>query len=453
MEPLPIPSDEFAALMAGLGPFEAPPRLAVALSGGADSLALALLADDWARALGGAVVALTVDHRLRPGSADEAARVAVWMAELGIAHVVLVRDGPPLTADLQAQARQARHALLGEYCAAHGILHLLLAHHREDQAETLLLRLGRGSGVEGLAAMAPIRPTRWGRLLRPLLDIPAARLRATLTDRGRDWIEDPSNRNPAFARVRMRSLLPRLSAEGLSPDRLAATARHMARAREAIDAEIARSAVRWVRLDPACYARLDPAALSEAPDEIALRLLARLLMLIGGGAHPPRLERLERLRRALLAAPVARTLGGCRLIPAGGDWLVVREPGAMAGPVPVTPGEATLWDNRVLIRLESAGPGDLRLGGLGAEGWRTVRAAIVSPPPAGTRVQIPALFDQRGVCAVPSLGYNRKGTHAASLLLEPLAGVGPGLAGAPSCCQAFRHYIHDTVSGDEAWAD
>jgi len=152
----PLDASGFARLMASLGPFESAPRIAVAVSGGADSLALALLAADWAAAQGGKAVALTVDHGLRPEAAAEARQVRRWLADCGISHFILAWRGPRSGADVQAAARAARYRLMGEWCARRGILHLLLAHHRDDQAETVLLRLARGSGLEGLAAMAPV---------------------------------------------------------------------------------------------------------------------------------------------------------------------------------------------------------------------------------------------------------------------------------------------------------
>jgi tRNA(Ile)-lysidine synthase len=232
----PLTGDEFARLLAPLGPFEPAPHLAVAVSGGADSLALALLADFWARERGGSVTALTVDHRLRPGSTDEAERVRAWLSARGIAHRILTWLGPyPLT-DLQAAARAARYRLLADWCRDAGVLHLLIAHHRDDQAETLLLRLGRGSGAAGLAGMAALVEQPDCRLLRPFLSVPPARLRATLDALDQPWIEDPSNRNPVFARVRLRVARQMLDGLGLSPARLADTAGHLGRARAALEA-------------------------------------------------------------------------------------------------------------------------------------------------------------------------------------------------------------------------
>ena len=163
--------------MAPLGPFEPSPRIAVAVSGGPDSLALCLLADRWARARRGTAFGLTVDHRLRPESGAEAAQVRRWLTARGIAHRTLRWPGARPVTGLQEQARAARLALLTGWCRRAGVLHLLLGHQREDQAETALQRLVRGSGIDGLAAMAPVRlAIGAGGRRRPFASPPASRV-------------------------------------------------------------------------------------------------------------------------------------------------------------------------------------------------------------------------------------------------------------------------------------
>lgn len=403
----PLNAAEFAALMAPLEPFEARPDLAVAVSGGADSLCLALLAAEWARARGGRAVALTVDHRLRPDSASEAAQVAAWLAARGMDHHVLVWDGAKPGADIQAAARAARYALLEQWCAARGVLHLLLAHHRDDQAETLLLRLGRGSGVDGLAAMAPIAERFSLRLLRPLLTVPRARLAATLTAAGQDWIEDPSNRNPVFARARLRARLPELAAEGLAPERLAATARRMARAADALDGAVAEVAARKVEFFDAGYALAAPDTFADLPEEIGLRLLVRLVRAVGGGEHPPREERTEALYgRLCKGLDAAATLAGCRVVSWRGRLLFCREAGRMAPPLMLAAGQDMVWDGRFRLSVPADVPPGLQVGGLGDGAPPEVRRLLVQLP-AAVRPTLPAFFDAQGLCAVPHLGYNR----------------------------------------------
>lgn len=422
----PLAAAEFARLMAALGPFEPAPRLAVAVSGGADSLALAVLARQWARAQGGSLRAFTVEHGLRPDSAAEARQVGAILAPLEVPHDILPWRGPKPAANRQAVARVARYDLLRSACRRAGVLHLLLAHHLDDQAETFLLRLAHGSGLDGLAAMAPVTELAELRLLRPLLGVPKARLLATLRWRKLSWIEDPSNADPAHTRVRLRRLRPALAAEGLTANRLAAAAAALGRARGALDLEVARVLVRAAAVHPAGHARLDAERLCGAPREVGLRALARVLMTVGGLAYPPRSARLERLYDRLAAGTLGRgaTLGGCRLIARGGAGpapvLLVREPGRAEGRA-VAPGGRLHWDGRFAVAVSRlAGPGALRLSALGGAGWRAVKPAVdpavAARLPAPARAALPALSDARGVLAVPHLGYARAGGDPLTLL-------------------------------------
>lgn len=426
---------EFAALMSEFEPFEPKPHVAVAVSGGADSLALAVLLQRWARARGGSVTALIVDHGLRAAAGAEAVRVGKILGGLGLAHHILRWRGAKPAANVQAAARRARYGLLNDWCARRGVLHLALGHQLEDQAETFLLRLGRGSGLDGLAAMPAVAMNRDLRLLRPVLGIPGARLRATLRRRGLDWIEDPSNRDPKHARVRLRALQPNLTEEGLTPDRLAATADRLGRARAALERTTAMVLARAAVVHPAGFIRLDPVPLAAAAPEVGLRALSRIAMLVGGQEYPPRLERLERLYGRIVAGMTAgATLGGCRFIPQKGGILVVREPATLAAQ-PVKAGERLLWDHRFALRIgRGARPrrGGLRLGPLGSDGWAQVRAqvharvpALAAAIPAPARPGLPALFDGQGVISVPHLGFERGRNH---LLTMVCAGFSPRIS-------------------------
>jgi len=195
----------FALLMAPFAPFENHPVLAVAVSGGRDSLALALLAHEWAEARDGKVVALIVDHGLRAEAAREAEATRELLTHRGIEAVILRWSGGKPVHGVQEAARVARYDLLFEACRQRGILHLLVAHHADDQAETVAMRAARGSGADGLAGMAALVEQRHARLLRPLLPVPRARLTATLEALGVAWIDDPSNIDPRFERVRLRT--------------------------------------------------------------------------------------------------------------------------------------------------------------------------------------------------------------------------------------------------------
>lgn len=401
---------EFTSRMVALGPFEAAPHIAVACSGGPDSMALVLLADHWARSQGGAATALVVDHGMRPDSAQEAEMVGAWLADAGIEAITLTCEGPMPASDRQAMARRARYALMRRWCREAGVLHLLLGHHRRDQAETFLLRLARGSGVDGLAAMAPVRETADVRLLRPLLDVPRERLLAHLEYERRPYVQDPSNEDAAFARVRMRAALPALEREGLTASRLAATARRMARARAALETAATVLLARVAAIYPEGYATVMPASLCSAPEEVALRALSRLLACIGGAEYGPRLVRLERLYGWLVegrSAGAGRTLAGCRIIWRSGGILICREAAAIQEPVAAAGG--AVWDSRFRIAADRSPSSGRRIGRLGRRGWEKL---VHECPelrkmglPAAVRQALPAVWALDEVIAVPHLSY------------------------------------------------
>lgn len=403
----------FAGLIEPLGPFEPDPSVAVAVSGGQDSRALALLAAPWVARRGGTMTALVVDHGLGDGSAGAASRTLEWLAARGIAGIGLSWEGAKPKAGVQAAAREARYRLLGEWCAENGVLHLVTAHHREDQAETVLLRLAAGSGFDGLAAMPPVQETSWGRILRPLLRASRSRLRATLEALGQGWIEDPANVDPAFARARLRRSAGALAREGLTPARLAATAGRIGAAREALERETAALLARSTTIFPAGHALADREALAAAPLDLSRRALERILGCIGGRRYAPRRARLEPLLDRLRGKGVmeARTLAGCAIRPSGGAILFVREAGAIRETTPVVAGGETLWDGRFRVSFArtAAGRDALHLHALGAAGWRTVGGALqcVPPMPDEARRALPAVYDDEGVLEVPHLFWRR----------------------------------------------
>ncbi len=445
-KPTGLDATAFAALMDSVGPFERRPMLAVGVSGGADSLALCLLAAAWARRRRGRVTALTVDHGLRPESAAEARRVGMWVSAREIDHRVLRWRAEKPSRGVQSAARAARYRLLTDWCRSNGVLHLLLAHHLEDQAETLLLRLARGSGVDGLAAMSLSTETAGVRVLRPLIPVAKARLAATLRARRQPWIEDPSNADSAFARVRVRKAFPVLAREGLTPARLAQTARSMARARSALEGDTAALLARAAMPHPAGYIRLDPAMLAGEAVETSLRGLSRALVCVGAGPYPPRFARLERAHAAVIsgAFTVARTLAGCRLVPDRSAVLVCREPAAACEEIEITPGGRALWDGRFAVAVKPSGRSRalarrrMVVRRLGKRGWDEVAAASPglrkTPLPAAIRPSLPAFWDLEGVVAVPHLNFTRRdahGDHAKGLAFSaffcptrPLAGAG-----------------------------
>ena len=301
---------------------------AVAVSGGGDSLALMHLLAGWAKkARKAPPMVLVVDHGLRTHSRKEALGAAKKARALGLAATVLTAKGLPSRGGLEAAAREARYGLMGAWLRRRKLGVLYVGHSQDDQAETFLLRLARGSGLDGLAAMRPIAP--WPdpdfsslAVARPLLGITRAELRAYLAARGEDWVEDPMNDDPRFDRVRMRRLAPALAQAGLTPARIALAASHMADARAALEMVTEAVLARAVRATPTGAKQpgllLDPEALAAAPRELSLRALAGLLQTVSGATYRPRFAALERLAAAM-AGPgslAGMTLSGCRIGPA-----------------------------------------------------------------------------------------------------------------------------------------
>jgi tRNA(Ile)-lysidine synthase len=315
------------------------PALLLAVSGGPDSTALMLLAARWRKTLKTKpkLIAVTVDHGLRAESKREAAAVARLARKLGIAHRTLRWRGAKPKTGLQEAARVVRYRLLAAAARKAKASHILTAHTRDDQAETVLIRMSRGSGIAGLAAMARLSSVPGGgegqiKLARPLLDIPKARLVATLHAAKIAFADDPSNRDPRFTRARLRGLMAELAREGLDSRRLALLALRLKRADRAVDAVVDRAVAELTRLSPAGDAiAIDAAAYSGLPAEIGLRLLGRAVDRVGDEG-PVELAKLEALKTALDAAQIhgkgrfRRSLAGAIVTLAGARLTVERAP-------------------------------------------------------------------------------------------------------------------------------
>jgi tRNA(Ile)-lysidine synthase len=330
----PISAAEAHALFSDLSHV---PALLLAVSGGPDSTALMVLAARWVHALKHApqLIAVTVDHGLRPESKREAAEVARLAKRLGIAHRTLRWTGKKPKTGLPQAARVARYRLLAQAARKAGASHILTAHTLDDQAETVVIRLTRGSGMTGLAAMQRVSviPTSGGLfLVRPLLDIAKARLIATLEAGKIPFADDPSNRDPRFTRARLRGLMPQLAREGLDAGRLSLLARRLKRADLAIEAAVDRvGSELMVGLGegPNTLA-FDADGFGRLPAEIALRLLGRAVGQ-AGSEGPVELGKLEALKAALDSAQTAgsrfrRSLAGAIVTLSKGEIVVERAP-------------------------------------------------------------------------------------------------------------------------------
>jgi tRNA(Ile)-lysidine synthase len=298
-EAAPVSVAEAKTLFAGL---KSAPALVLAVSGGPDSTALLVLAARWRarRKQGPELLAVTVDHGLRPESAREARAVKRLASRLGVRHRILRWTGPKPATGLQAAARAVRYRLLAAAARGAGAGHVLTAHTLDDQAETVLIRMARGSGVTGLGAMMGETPLGGVTLVRPLLAVPKARLLATLAAVGIAFADDPSNRDPRFTRARLRTLMPALAEEGLDAPRLALLARRLQRAEATLElaVDVAATAVShgpWSERGPIVF---DAEKYGQLPAEVALRLLGRAVARTGNEG-PVQLGKLEALCEAL----------------------------------------------------------------------------------------------------------------------------------------------------------
>lgn len=328
--------------------------IALAVSGGADSLALMLLAHRWAASLAAPprLLVCSVDHGLRPEAADEVAAVLAAAKALGMTARALAWTGPKPVSGVQEAARIARYRLLGAAMAAEGATVLLTAHHRQDQAETVLMRMAHGSGLEGLRGMAPMSVIEGVKVHRPLLGVDPAALRALVGAAGLVPAEDPSNHDTHYERVRWRQAMPALAALGLDA---AAIAQFAERAAEA-DAAIAQMADgcfgEIVRLDGFGAARIELAPFVGLSAAISTRLLGRTLNIVGGRQKPRALGQVERLRQSIAENALAKatTVLGCVVRVKEGAIAIAREPGRSLPPdAMLAPHGELVWDERFRI--------------------------------------------------------------------------------------------------------
>jgi tRNA(Ile)-lysidine synthase len=359
--------------------------IGIALSGGGDSTALLHLA----LAAGFRVEAVTVDHRLRSESAAEAAGVAAACAGLGVPHVVQVWAHGAVTGNLMDAARRARMRLILDWAQGRGIGHVALGHTRDDQAETLLMGLARQAGIAGLSGMR----RRWSEggvtLHRPLLDAGREELRDWLRAAGIGWVDDPTNDDPRFSRIKARNALVALAPLGITAEGLATVAAHLAEAQEALAVQVRGAALACVR--PVAGALKIGAGLWDLPAEVRRQVILAALHWLAGAEHAPRSAEVERLMAAMAAGRDA-TLAGCR---SRNGWLL-REARAVRGTCPV----GDLWDGRWRV----TGPeGEVRA--LGAEGLRQCKGWRAFGLPRAVLEVTPGVWRDGVLVAAPLAGW------------------------------------------------
>lgn len=286
-------------------------------------MALAHLAHQWTQAQNGRITTLTVDHKIRDASSDEAKQVASWMSDQGIAHVTLSHDDTVPESNIEAWARELRYRLMTEWCKEHHVLHLLVAHHLHDQIETFLLRVQRGSSPFGLACMPEVSLRNHVRILRPLLQVEPAQFRHYLESLGQAWIHDESNNDMSFRRNALRNALSVNIEDDELTQHLQTTIQHAANSRRSTEHAVATLLAYATVTFSHSALTLDIAALHQAPQDIQCRALQACLQSIAGDA-PIRHEKLLRLHQSILDNKKT-TLAGCTIEPKGNLLYITQE--------------------------------------------------------------------------------------------------------------------------------
>ncbi|MBK0329199.1 tRNA lysidine(34) synthetase TilS [Rhodobacteraceae bacterium F11138] len=393
-------------------------RLGVAVSGGGDSVALMHILS---RCFAEKPVALhiaTVDHGLRPEAAAEAETVAAMAHRLGLPHDTLRWVDRDPGGNLQDQARQARYRLLRDWARGLALDAVALGHTADDQAETVLMRLARSSGVDGLSAMSTQKTLFGLNVIRPLLDLTREDLRSYLRQQGMTWIEDASNDDPRFERVRVRAALVQLNALGLTTPALAGVAANMSQARKALDHGAYQAAGDVLRMDGGDIV-LDAEGFRDLPRETARRILVRGLIWIGGGAHPPRRAATQHALNAIRNGR-EMTLAGCRILCQRGTIRLCREYAAVRR---MRVASSECWDGR-WHALGNSGQG-IELAALGASGLMQCPDWRATGRPRAALMATPGLWHNDRLIAAPTAGWPQgwalqidcgRGTFRSSLL-------------------------------------
>ena len=373
--------------------------MALAVSGGSDSMALMRLAAGWAKQNHPSLrlSVLTVDHGLRAEAAQEAGKVALWAQPLGLSHQTLAwTAGPKPSRGVQAKAREARYRLMTEWCRANGAAMLLTAHTLDDQAETVLMRLVRTLSPESLAGVAASGAWEGFPLCRPLLKARRAALRDYLSGLGQDWIEDPSNEDRRFERVRVRQSLATLGDHGITQERLATLAEAGARTALLLDQTSRRWLSMWLREDEIGLCHVPAAPFAGLPSPLQEKILARIIRHYGGGRFRPEPEELRRLVRWMAEGGSPRcTLGGALIGRRKQGFWVTREAARIPDAAVILPeGGEILWDSRFIVRaapgsrVTPAGTRKMAEAGEGLVFARRARPWVEQPPGAGRPVEI-----------------------------------------------------------------
>jgi len=411
---MPVMPLEFDGLMSSIGYFEKNPVIAIATSGGGDSMALLLLANEWAISRNGRVISLTVNHQLRTEATDEAQQVAKWCAEYNIEHHILCWEhNAEISSSIHENARTARYRLMNDWCVNNNILHLLLAHHLDDQVETFFFRLARGSSLDGLSCMSAQYVASGVRLIRPFLQINKSRLIETLKFKVQEWIQDPSNFNNQYTRVHIRQQLLELKNETDIKQRARQIIFKFALLRSKLEQILVSQITNNVKIFPEGYGIIAADLFSLMEIHVSIKLLGKIIVALNGNPHPPRHEKLLYFATLIKNNNLNSkySIGGLLFERLPDSRIIIyRETKSLGKTITINSRMPVLWDNRFMVEWRgNTHKTELKLQALGSEGLKQIKKnaphLLNNKPAARILRTLPSLWLLEQLVFVPHINY------------------------------------------------
>ena len=391
--------------------------IALAVSGGPDSTAMMQIAALSKKLKNSNVTVIVVDHGLREESKNEANIVGQNAKLLGFKFKILKWDGVKPKTRIQEIARKTRYKLMTSWCKKKGIEKLFLAHHLDDQVETFLMRLGKGSGVDGLAVMNYVTEISSLKLVRPFLEIPKTRFIKILSITNLEWISDPSNFNSDYKRSRIRKILPILSKEGINSKQIGLVIKRMRSVKDALNAQTDILLKKYLsNVHNVAYFLNKELLKDEKEKEILLRVLEKIFMNISGSIYPPRRNKLENILSWILENNnvKARTLTGVVVRKRKSELIFYREPDDCYKSVNIRPltSRYSCWDDRFFLKANKSN--DLQIRALGDVGIKILKEEKIlkrqgfQNVPLSAWKTVPGVWSKKRLISVPTLGYCRQ---------------------------------------------
>ena len=391
--------------------------IALAVSGGPDSTAMMQIAALSKKLKNSNVTVIVIDHGLREESKNEANIVCKNAKLLGFKFKILKWNGVKPKTRVQEIARKTRYKLMTSWCKKKGIEKLFLAHHLDDQVETFLMRLGKGSGVDGLAVMDFVTETSSLKLVRPFLEIPKTRFIEILGITNLEWISDPSNFNSDYKRSRIRKILPILSKEGINSKQIGLVIKRMRSAKDALNSQTNTLLKKYLsNVDNVAYFLNKEFFKDTKEKEILLRALEKIFMNISGSIYPPRRNKLENILSWILENNnvKAKTLTGVVVRKRKSEFIFYREPDDCYKSVNIRPltSRYSCWDDRFFLKANKSN--NLQIRALGDVGITILKEEKIlkrqgfQNVPLSAWKTVPGVWSKKRLISVPTLGYCKR---------------------------------------------